>query len=219
MQKMPALIDDTGQWIDGVRVVGLSTKPTKSNRYWDCICRCGANITKRQDKLARGVSITCKSCWVEGMQKTRTENRIGVKHGLTGSVEYRTWLRMLARCGNANTKHWHRYGGRGIAVHPEWVSDFMAFYNHVGPRPSAHHSLDRINNDGNYEPGNVRWATKREQQNNFCRNRVVTYAGDQMTLIQAIRKAGLPESTVRNRLHKGWSEDRALTEPVRRQAA
>lgn len=80
--------------------------------------------------------------------------------------EYNSWTNMKQRCLNPNSKAYKYYGGRGITIHPEWVNDFKAFYAYVGDKPSPSHSIDRINNDGNYEPGNVRWATKREQVSN-----------------------------------------------------
>lgn len=89
------------------------------------------------------------------------------KHGLSQTPEYKCWQQIKARCLNANHKAYPDYGGRGVTVSPEWVDDFRAFLAYVGPRPSDQHSLDRFpNHNGNYEPGNVRWATAEEQNNN-----------------------------------------------------
>lgn len=89
------------------------------------------------------------------------------RHGLIGTPEYKCWISVKSRCFNPKHTSYSDYGGRGIGVHPEWVDDFKAFYDHVGPRPSPLHSLDRYpDNDGDYEPGNVRWATIAEQNVN-----------------------------------------------------
>lgn len=205
-----------GTVVNGMQV--LRRVERKSNiPYWECVCVCGAMIEIRRDHLESGSR--CSACGAARSHAARAESGRHIKHGMTGTAEYAAWSHMKQRCHNPATKFYHRYGGRGIEVCAEWRDDFDAFFAHVGLKPTAAHTLDRIDNSRGYEPGNVRWATRQEQQNNFCRNRIVTYAGDRMTLIQAIRKAGLPESTVRNRLYKGWSEARALTEPVRRQAA
>ncbi len=98
-------------------------------------------------------------------------NRLGdenpfYKHGMTGINEYIAWKSMKQRCYNKNIKAYNDYGGRGIIVCDEWLNDFIAFFNYIGVKPNKEYSLDRINNNGNYEPGNVRWANKTDQINN-----------------------------------------------------
>jgi len=87
-------------------------------------------------------------------------------HGMESSTEYHSWQGMKDRCFNPNSHKYNDYAGRGITVCNEWRNDFTAFYNHVGAKPTCDHTIDRINNNGNYEPGNVRWATVEEQQRN-----------------------------------------------------
>jgi len=89
-----------------------------------------------------------------------------IKHGMTWTPEYKSWGSAVSRTTNPNVACWDSYGGRGITMCQEWRDSFMAFYEHIGPRPSLEYSLDRIDNDGNYEPGNVRWATKEQQTAN-----------------------------------------------------
>lgn len=90
----------------------------------------------------------------------------GKSHDPKYALEYKSWGAMKSRCLNPNYHGYSRYGGRGITIYEPWINDFQAFYDYIGPRPTASHSLDRINNDGNYEPGNVRWATPLQQTQN-----------------------------------------------------
>jgi len=98
---------------------------------------------------------------------TRTDGRpTNYKHGMVGSPEYRAWVSMKGRCLNPAHKDYLDYGGRGVTIHPPWATDFASFFEHIGSIPSPNLSLDRIDNDGSYVPGNVRWASKLEQSNN-----------------------------------------------------
>ena len=130
--------------------------------------------------------------------------------------EYRTWAGMIERCRNPNAPHYECYGGRGISVCPEWVASYPAFFAHVGPRPTAGHSIDRIDVNGNYEPGNVRWATKTEQARNTRNTRWLTHDGETLSFAEWCERIGIGEATVRRRIELGWTTDRALTTPVRR---
>ncbi len=105
--------------------------------------------------------------------------------------EHKTWAGMKARCLNPNNKFWPNYGGRGITVCDRWLNSFEAFYEDMGPKPSPKHSIDRIDVNGNYEPGNVRWATDSEQMQNVRHNVRVTFQGDDVVLIEACRRAGI----------------------------
>jgi len=131
------------------------------------------------------------------------------------SPEYYAWHAMKARCYDQRAKSYKHYGGRGISVCQEWLDSFDDFYLHVGPKPTPKHSLDRINSDGNYEPGNVRWATELEQQNNRRCCVMVTYRGRSMSLKNAWRSAGkvCAYNTAQTRLKKGWEVLPALETP------
>lgn len=118
---------------------------------------------------------------------------------------------MIRRCENPNQADYPRYGGRGISVWPEWRTDFTAFFLHLGPLPSPKHTLDRFpDQNGNYEPGNVRWATQTEQQNNRRNNRMVTAFGRTMTLAQWAAETGVTASRLWKRLDRGVHPDIAV---------
>ncbi len=140
-------------------------------------------------------------------------SRYEVRHGMSFSPEYAAWLNMRARCRLKCMNRFHRYGGRGIKVCERW-SVFENFFADMGYRPSIEHSLDRINNDGNYEPGNCRWATRDEQNANKSCNRLICHSGQTRTLSEWAKYAGLPMVAFAYRLRRGWTMARALTEPL-----
>lgn len=116
-------------------------------------------------------------------------------HGLSKTRENRIWRGIKDRCYNPNRPEYKRYGGRGIKMCDEWKNDFTAFYKDMGNRPSPQHSVDRIDQDGDYEPSNCRWATRVEQQNNMRGNVYVQYGGEVLTLGQLWRKTEVCRST------------------------
>jgi hypothetical protein len=138
-------------------------------------------------------------------------------HGMHRTPEYRAWQKMRQRCSNPKCQRYDRYGARGIRVCERWRS-FEAFFEDMGHRPSPRHSLDRIDNDGNYEPGNCRWATRAEQNRNRGDNRLVTFGGLTMTVAEWARTVGVHVRTLYCRLANGWSIEDSLTKPVERRA-
>lgn len=114
--------------------------------------------------------------------------------------EYDAWRRAKRRCNNPKDKHWRDYGGRGIKMAPEWENDFKAFLAHMGKKPTPLHSLDRERVDGDYAPGNCRWATSQEQAANRRYCHMVDLAGRKMTIQEAAREIGMSPMTLRNRL-------------------
>jgi len=136
------------------------------------------------------------------------------KHGLSYTAEYRAWQTMRLRCLNPENEAYPDYGGRGITVCDRWLESPRHFFEDMGPKPSPMHELDRINNDGNYEPGNCRWATRKINDRNRRNNHWVEIAGERKTLAEWCELRRLPRSTVQKRLRAGWTPDRALSEPV-----
>lgn len=133
-----------------------------------------------------------------------------VKHGRHGTPTWRSWNAMRRRCRDENGNRFDRYGARGITVCDRW-QDFAAFLEDLGEKPGPGYSLERIDNDRGYEPGNVRWATTKEQARNRRSSRMIEYNGQMMTMAQACEEAGLPYQRVLQRINKlGWSVEEAL---------
>ena len=134
---------------------------------YDVQCICGRIKPMRTDHIRRLLSCGCKRDELAG----KSNQKHGHYKNNTYSPEYKAWQEMKNRCYNPNNKRYHRYGGRGIKVCDEWKNDFMSFFNHIGPRPPQPPNkrlwyLDRIDNNKDYMPGNVRWATATQQANN-----------------------------------------------------
>ena len=141
------------------------------------------------------------------------------KHGFSSRKgnrrEYNSWIQMKTRCLNPKADKYSFYGGRGIRIHPEWVESFEAFITYMGSAPTQAHTIDRIDTNGHYVPGNVRWATRSEQQRNRRDNRTINVGGKCVCLAEAAELNGRNPQTLRGRIRKGWSVENALSEPPR----
>ncbi|MFF0790404.1 hypothetical protein [Streptomyces spiralis] len=131
---------------------------------------------------------------------------------------YNTWRSMIRRCHNPNADNYPRYGGRGIHVCPEWRESFDKFLADVPPRPARGYTLERIDNDGPYAPGNVRWATPAEQARNTRANHYLTARGQTRLLEDWVEITGIPKSTLFNRIKAGWTDEQVVNTPVRPKA-
>jgi hypothetical protein len=165
---------------------------------WNCRCDCGATTVARACSLKKGATKSC-GCLNQEWRRQRC-----TKHGGWKRPEYGAWQHMRMRCVNPNEPYYERYGGRGIRVCDRWADDFGAFIADMGPRPTPQHSIERINNDGHYEPKNCRWATPREQSLNTSRNRWLEHDGIRLTVPDWAKRIGVNEKTIRNRLRDGW---------------
>lgn len=156
---MPSFKDLTGQSFG--RLTAISVDPVRRNGriYWLCSCSCGESKSVAALSLVKGVSRSC-GCG------TSDSNRLRSVHGKTNTQEHRIWRQMLGRCSNSNLPGYKNYGGRGISVCARWKESFESFLKDMGVRPSPVHSIDRRDTNGNYEPGNCRWATRQEQNEN-----------------------------------------------------
>ena len=159
----PTFIDLTGKRfgrLTALRYVGLSNhRGHQRKARWECRCDCGNKKIVVSQSLRMGHTRSSGCLFIE-MLKARA------KHNARHTPEYEACWHSIQRCDNPNNTSWPDYGGRGIKICKEWRRDFSAFVNHIGKKPTPDHSLDRIDNDRDYEPGNVKWSTRQQQNGN-----------------------------------------------------
>lgn len=206
---MPRKVDLTGQ-VFGRLTALRPVRDAQHRLRWLCQCSCGNRVSI----LTGTLRYSTRSC---GCAIRDSIIRRSTKHGFAQSRNlhplYATWQNMRSRCENPKNKRWPNYGGRGIRVCENWTQ-FDKFLQDVGPRPSKKHSLDRIDNDGDYEPGNVRWATTTEQARNKSSSKIYEWAGMSMCLSEWCERADMPVSTVRARIKANWPFVTAISTPV-----
>lgn len=186
------------------RLLVIKRAPNKNRHvYWKCRCDCGNVVIVRGDALTRGSTVSC-GCYHKDAV---------TKHGMYNTPIYAIWSSMLQRCENPNATGHDNYGDRNIKVCKRWHK-FENFYDDMGDRPSEEHTLDRIDNDGDYEPGNCRWATWEQQGRNRRDNKILKYKGKERCVSEWTKITGIGDSTLRMRLQRGWTTAEALTIPV-----
>lgn len=191
--------DITGNRYGRLVVVAESSRASDGSRRWEAVCDCGEAIVTRQASLASGNTKSCGCLHMDLLMK-RT-----VTHGRSKTPEYALWRNMRQRCQNPSFARYKDYGGRGISVCDRWNQSFEDFIEDVGLRPSPNHSLDRIDNAGNYEPGNCQWATRTMQQSNTRRNWFVQTPHETITVSEYARRFGVTRDVIMWRAKK-WGE-------------
>lgn len=210
--ELPA--DDlTGKSFARWKVVAFAGRDRKSIRHWHCVCQCGTRRAVTHERLKYGKSLSC-GCYALELRAARTLTH---GEGRSRTVLYVLWVNIRARCLNPEHRDYPRYGGRGISIFAAWADDYAAFRDYIvstlGPRPRGT-SLDRRDNDKGYQPDNVRWANRNRQQRNRRDNLRLTFRGETLPMADWAERVGLPQSTLNARVRRGWTAERALTQPI-----
>ena len=200
-------VDITGQTFHYLTAVRPSGSAKGVGVVWECLCKCGKTTNATAKNLRSG---NTKSCGCLNSERVIARNKAGATHGMTGTPTWVVWDNMIQRCTNPNHKSYKEYGARGITICPAWRNEFATFHKDMGPRPAGM-SIDRIDNDKGYEPGNCRWATVVEQANNRRNNITLTVGGVTDTLANWSRKTGIGQKTIMYRIKNGWSDEQALS--------
>jgi hypothetical protein len=218
-------IDITGQRFGRLTALRIAVRggegPHRRRQRWLFRCDCGNDVEAGKDSVMRG---TTRSCGCLQAEITIQRNKQSVRHGHTSgahrSSEWVSWQHMRQRCSNPNHVYYKNYGGRGIRIDPRW-DDFENFLTDMGGKPSPEHEIDRIDSNGNYEPGNVRWTLPIEQANNKRNSRYYTIDGRRQTIAQWAREYSIDPQKLRKRIDAGWSPEiiRALLRIYRERAS
>jgi len=200
--------DITGKRFGRLVAVRCVGRTRNSSPLWELRCDCGKTVVRQGSAVRAG---TIRSCGCLMREVAAASQRT---HGQSRTREYWCWRAMIARCYNPKDAGYENYGGRGITICDRWRASVLNFIEDMGRVPSPDHSIDRINVDGNYEPGNCRWAVTAVQVSNKRCNHRLTYNGVTRTLAEWSRATGFAHLTILARLRRGWSVERALTAPL-----
>jgi len=185
-----------GQKFGRLNVISFSHFKNK-HLYYVCKCDCGTDIILLLSNVIKG---NTKSC---GCLKREINIKKNTTHGLSKTKLYKSWKDIVKRCENEKCKSYENYGGRGILICDEWRNNYATFHEYISKLENfgmSDYTLDRINNNGNYEPGNVRWATKIEQNSNTRNNRYIEINGITKTLSQWCRDIGISNKNINKKL-------------------
>lgn len=208
-RKSPKLV---GKRFGRLKVIRRNGSSKHKRALWLCRCDCGNEITVIGNSLTVGRVNSC-GC----LRKELAADKM-TSHGFTTKDNfhplYELWKGIKDRTSNPNNVGWHNYGGRGIKICDRWKDSFPNFLEDMGERPSKKHSIDRIDNDGDYCPTNCRWATKKEQSYNTRRNKTIIIDGIEKTIPQWCKIYGMSQVTFYKRVRSGMSHEEAITTPL-----
>lgn len=212
--------DLIGQRFGRLTVIARLAERQNRKVMWRCRCQCGNETTAQGARLRSGITASCGCLKIDQL---RARN---ISHGESqrGSVttEYRCWSHLKERCLNMRSKDFRHYGGRGIKICDRWPlgdeqrSGYECFLADMGRKPTAGHSIDRVDVNGNYEPSNCRWALDDTQAQNRRSNRILSVFGENLPVSVAAKRYDINEHALHKRLRLGWSAERALTTPSRK---
>ena len=189
------------------RLIAIKFVEMKNLRqHWLFKCDCGKETTLRAESVKNGQTKSCGCLQKECREAFALKNTF---HGMRYTKTYSSWVSMKVRCSDKNSSNWESYGGRGITVCSEWML-FKNFFADMGDRPKDK-TLDRINNNGNYNKRNCRWATKKQQDNNKRTNHLLMYNGKTQNITEWAEELNMKRYLIYNRLIMGWSIEKALT--------
>jgi hypothetical protein len=185
--------------------------------FVSCKCQCGVVRPVSAKTLLNGSSVSCGCYRVDNAARriALLRKTHGESVNFQRTPEYASWLAMRRRCADPHTTDYKHYGGRGITVCDRWQNDYVAFLEDMGRKPGIKYSVERIDNDGNYEPGNCKWANQIEQCNNTRSNRLICMDGDTRTVSQWAKISGLKPYTIFARLRLGWDPAAAIFTAVK----
>lgn len=189
-------VDMAGTTINGIFVIARNGSGN-GKALWNCRCACSAVFPAIGTALRQGRLHGCPKCAKARIVAAAT------KHGLVGTREYNSYNAMKSRCYNPKDKRYSRYGGRGIEVCERWLESFTNFISDMGMQPSSDHSIERVERDKSYEPGNCVWATRVEQANNRSNNTVLEINGRTQTMVQWSRESGVNRTVILRRMKRG----------------
>ncbi len=212
---MSKRLDLTGQKFGKLTAIKLFSV-IKGKTKWLCQCECGNQTIVATDCLKNNNTKSCGCLNHQNLIKRNTTHNMGKTRF------YDIWTKIKNRCLNKNNKNYNQYGKRGITIHPQWLKfenfrdDMLTNYNeHCKKNGEKNTTIERINNNGNYEPNNCKWATREEQSNNKRNNHLLTFNGQTLTFSQWEHKLNFKHNTLHNRINVyKWSIERALNQPA-----